>query len=179
MRHLHFNRATMPFMVGKTYRRADGEMVTCIKVTVVAGYECAQFDDGEETYSANVQHILDNCPEMLAYVEAVNKKTEPWNRSGWRYNRDADRGRCTGTAHDWSDNLNVWPEMHFAVGDIVEFTKLGFIHQPVGHRARVVALDEDGDAIVDSDLEIKPNCTTGWSDDIIRIVGFIKEKTDG
>lgn len=71
---------SLPFELGKTYKRRDGKEVTIIKVSNQRGYETVQGDDGDH-------------PE-----------------SGYRYNRDSDRGRCTGTAGDFSDPCNLLPE---------------------------------------------------------------------
>lgn len=67
---------SLPFELGKTYKRRDGKEVKIIKVSG----ECVQGDDGD-------------------YPE-----------SGYRYNRTDDRGRCTGTAGDFSDPKNLLPD---------------------------------------------------------------------
>lgn len=71
---------SLPFELGKTYKRRDGKDVTIIKVINHRGYETVQGDDGDHP------------------------------QSGYRYNRDTDRGRCTGTAGDFSDPCNLLPE---------------------------------------------------------------------
>jgi hypothetical protein len=73
-------KGSLPFELGKTYKRRDGKDVTIIAVSNQRGYETVQGDDG-------------------AYPG-----------SGFRYNRDNDRGRCTGTCGDFSDPRNLLPE---------------------------------------------------------------------
>jgi len=86
--HRHFQRVTKPFVVGNTYRTQGGKEVTCLELHDHPHYESARFDD----------------PVTDA--------------GGWRYNRDSDRGRVTGTDHSWSDPRNVIPE--FETGDDFE-----------------------------------------------------------
>jgi hypothetical protein len=71
---------SLPFELGKSYKRRDGKLVTIIEVINTRGYETVRGDDAES-------------PHL-----------------GCRYNRDSDRGRCTGTAGDFSDPHNLLPE---------------------------------------------------------------------
>jgi hypothetical protein len=72
---------SLPFELGKSYPRRDGKMVKIVKVNDQhKGYETVQGDDAE-------------APHL-----------------GARYNRDSDRGRSTGTAHDFSDPHNLLPD---------------------------------------------------------------------
>lgn len=80
---------TKPFEVGKAYQTHEGKTVTCVELSTTRGYECARFDDGETVPAPN----------------GVGTNT-----TGWRYNRDQDRGRCTGSAGDHSDPRCVIPE---------------------------------------------------------------------
>jgi hypothetical protein len=73
-------KGSLPFELGKTYKRRDGKDVKIIAVSTQRGYETVQGDDGASP------------------------------TSGFRYNRDNDRGRCTGTAGDYSDPRNLLPE---------------------------------------------------------------------
>ena len=75
-----------PFEVGKTYLTQEGKSVTIKAKTTVPGYECVQGDD------------LAKCPERGVFT---------WI---WRYNRESDRGRVTGSAFDMSDPRNLIPE---------------------------------------------------------------------
>jgi hypothetical protein len=71
---------TMPFELGKSYQTQEGKTVTIVAVDDTPGYECVQGDDPIE------------------------------EGGGWRYNRAGpDRGRVTGTAHDWSDPRDLIP----------------------------------------------------------------------
>lgn len=81
--------ATKPFEVGKAYQTNEGNTVTCVELSDRPGYECARFDDGETV------------PAPIG---------EGTVTTGWRYNRDSDRGRCTGSAMDHSDPRCVIPE---------------------------------------------------------------------
>lgn len=84
---------TRPFEVGSTYLRKDGKAVTCIR----ADRTIAQFSDYEENHYRCLA-------EYAAKGELEDiKKLGGWDdplRSGYRYNRDQDRGRCTGT--EWN-----------------------------------------------------------------------------
>jgi hypothetical protein len=82
---------TKPFEVGKSYLTNEGKTVVCIELTDLEHYECARFDDGE----------------TIEYELAGEKRIDT---TGWRYNRDEDRGRCTGTAFDHSDPRCVIPK---------------------------------------------------------------------
>jgi hypothetical protein len=73
-------KGSLPFELGKTYKRRDGKEVTIIAINNHRGYETVQGDDG-------------SCPT-----------------SGFRYNRANDRGRCTGSLGDYSDPRNLLPE---------------------------------------------------------------------
>jgi hypothetical protein len=72
-------QGSLPFELGKSYPRRDGKMVKIIAVNNTPYYETVQGDDGV------AGHL------------------------GFRYNRPGDRGRCTGTASDFSDPLNLLP----------------------------------------------------------------------
>lgn len=73
---------TKPFVVGRTYKTQAGDDVTITaESTRHPGYECVQGDD----------------------------RLTP--EGGWRYNRESDRGRCTGSAFDMSDPRNLVPEI--------------------------------------------------------------------
>lgn len=75
------DRPTKPFEVGKSYQRHDGIVVTC---TELQG-ECALFSD--------------------FWIDEHDGNPI---RLGWRYNRDSDRGRCTGSRAE--NYRNVIPE---------------------------------------------------------------------
>jgi hypothetical protein len=75
-------RLTKPFELGKTYLTQAGERVTIIAVNDTPGYETVQGDDP-----------LGGDP-----------------KGGWRYNRESDRGRVTGSTFDMSDPRNLIPE---------------------------------------------------------------------
>jgi hypothetical protein len=75
---------SLPFELGKSYPRRDGKMVKIIGINTQRGYETIQGDDAE--------------------ADAL----------GWRYNRDSDRGRCTGSLSD--DPHNLLPD--FAPGSL-------------------------------------------------------------
>lgn len=67
-------KKSLPFVVGGLYHRRDGVIVECIEVKEPhGGAAVALFSD----YWTQGETIL-----------------------GWRYNRDADRGRCTGSRFD-------------------------------------------------------------------------------
>lgn len=73
-------KPTKPFEVGKQYLTIAGKVVTCTHVhDKNRGYETAQFDDRAD------------------------------DLKGHRYNRDQDRGRCTGSPN--SSPRNVIPEL--------------------------------------------------------------------
>ena len=95
---------TKPLEVGKTYKRVDGKEVTCIKVTDLRGYECAQFDDYAETHARTMKDWEGN-ESALDYIKRFGGD-DP-ETSGYRYNRASDRGRCTGGK---LDNFAVIPE---------------------------------------------------------------------
>lgn len=98
---------TKPFVVGETYQRADGKTVTCIALSEdLKGYECAQFDDYEETHARTADKYK-NEEDVLDYIKRFGGD-DP-KASGFRYNRPNDRGRCTGSAFDFSDPFNVIP----------------------------------------------------------------------
>lgn len=78
-------KGSLPFELGKSYPRRDGKMVKIIAVNNCRGYETVQGDDGET-------------PEV-----------------GFRYNRESDRGRCTGTYGDFSDPRNLLPEFSLEI----------------------------------------------------------------
>lgn len=77
-----------PFELGKSYPRRDGKMVKIVALCGSKGYETVQGDDAE-------------APHL-----------------GARYNRAGDRGRCTGTNHDYSDPGNLLPEFEEGVEDV-------------------------------------------------------------
>jgi hypothetical protein len=83
--------ATKSFEVGKSYQTNDGDTVTCVELSDKPGYETARFDGGE--------------PQSYTLGGKTYK-----SMTGWRYNRDDDRGRVTGTAFDHSDPRCVIPE---------------------------------------------------------------------
>jgi hypothetical protein len=72
---------TEPFVLGETYKCLDGTEVTCIEI---GKYECVRFSDGETVMLDGEEHT-----------------------TGWRYNRDSDRGR--GTACRVDNPRNVIP----------------------------------------------------------------------
>jgi hypothetical protein len=76
-----------PFELGKSYPRRDGKMVKIVALCGSKGYETVQGDDAE-------------APHL-----------------GARYNRAGDRGRCTGTYHDFSDPGNLLPDFEAGVKD--------------------------------------------------------------
>ncbi len=86
-----------PFELGKTYRTQAGSWVKIIEINNTPGYETVRGDDHEPDWidDKGKAHTL-----------------------GWRYNREGknERGRCTGSAHDFSDPRNLIPEddMSFA-----------------------------------------------------------------
>lgn len=80
-------KGSKPFELGKSYMRRDGKMVKIIALCGSRGYETVQGDDAE-------------APHL-----------------GARYNRAGDRGRCTGTNHDFSDPGNLLPEFEEGVED--------------------------------------------------------------
>jgi hypothetical protein len=85
-----------PFEVGKMYKTQAGESVTIIETkNDLPGYECVRGCD----------HGTDN-PHYPRYEGATGR----WHTSGWRYNRESDRGRVTGSAFDMSDPRNLIPE---------------------------------------------------------------------
>ena len=94
---------TKPFEVGKLYKRVDGVSVICTQVTILKGYESAQFSDFVECFQRAQT-------EVTTLAEILNSTDPTWNdptRSGYRYNRAEDRGRCTGGP--WND-FAVIPE---------------------------------------------------------------------
>lgn len=82
-------KGSLPFELGKTYKRRDGRDVTIIEVNnEMKGYETVQGDDAESP------------------------------RLGWRYNRESCRGRCTGSlAIDPSNLLPEFPADHPTKGE--------------------------------------------------------------
>lgn len=78
-------RLTKPFELGKTYLTQAGQPVTIKAVSNTPGYECVQGDD-----------LSSWTPGVFKWV--------------WRYNRESDRGRVTGSAFDMSDPRNLIPE---------------------------------------------------------------------
>ena len=71
------------FQVGKSYRRADGLIVTIVARNELPSYKCAQGDDISETTGQGI----------------------------WRYNRASEKpGRVTGSPHDFSDPRNLLQE---------------------------------------------------------------------
>lgn len=91
--------ATKPFVIGQRYFTNDGRVVMCVDID----RECAQFDDAEiAPYSRGGYFHRDTG----AWIQ------QTWHEetTGWRYNRDADRGRSTGSAFDHSDPNCVIPE---------------------------------------------------------------------
>jgi hypothetical protein len=93
---------TKPFEVGKTYKRHDGVEVTCVEVKGTKGYETARFSDSTLRW-----YFTGGWPRRDGGSEPVK-----WHvaTTGWRYNRDEDRGRVTGTEFDHSDPRCVIPE---------------------------------------------------------------------
>lgn len=100
---------TKPFEVGKQYKRLDGKIVTCIKVNnELVHHSTAQFDDYQESHD----RVMAKYANDTGAMEFIMKDPE-WDnpkKSGHRYNRDQDRGRCTASPDD--DPLNVIPEPH-------------------------------------------------------------------
>lgn len=92
---------TKPFEIGKTYKRVDGTDVTCISLSYTRGYETAQFSDFAETHAR-----LGEVYAKKGITLSAKDMGEP-EKSGYRYNRASDRGRCTGG--EW-DGYCVIPE---------------------------------------------------------------------
>jgi hypothetical protein len=82
---------TKPFELGKTYLRHDGVPVRCIEIG--QGHsECVRFDDGDlRWYFTGGYKRRDGGFEPVKWHAST---------SGWRYNRDSDRGRVTATDFD-------------------------------------------------------------------------------
>lgn len=98
---------TKPFEVGKTYKRVDGVTVICTQVNNShRGYETAQFSDFVETHERAMSKYRDD-PATMAFIKKVDPDPENPTKSGYRYNRAEDRGRCTGS--EW-DGFAVIPE---------------------------------------------------------------------
>jgi hypothetical protein len=111
---------TKPFEVGKTYLRHDGVAVRCIEINERGS--CARFDDGDLRWHFTGGY--ERRAEVGGGYEPVK-----WHAStsGWRYNYDADRGRCTGT--DFDDPRSVVPEP--ADGSVRDVFYIK--HTPTGH----------------------------------------------
>jgi len=71
-----------PFELGQNYMTKNGERVTIMEVSDVRGYECVRGNDTSEESPTGI----------------------------WRYNREHDRGRVTGSPFDMSDQRNLTPE---------------------------------------------------------------------
>lgn len=91
--------ATKPFEVGKSYQTNEGKTVTCVELS----RECARFNDGTLRW----HHTGGWRNRHTGEMEPVK-----WHAAttGWRYNRESDRGRVTGTSFDHSDPRCVIPE---------------------------------------------------------------------
>ncbi len=74
------------FIVGKTYLTVEGKKVKIIAENTQYGphYTCVQGDDGETRVDENIFH------------KGVYEITEG-STLGWRYDREGDVGRCTGS----------------------------------------------------------------------------------
>lgn len=97
---------TKPFEKGKKYLTQEGKEVICIEVNDHKYYESARFNDGDGnglTWSFTGGYYHRHTHEWIPVVWRTHT-------TGWRYNRDSDRGRVTGSAHDFSDPRNVIPE---------------------------------------------------------------------
>lgn len=99
---MHPHGDTLPFELGKSYQTNEGKTVKCIELHDTPGYETARFDDGTLRW-----YHRGGWPRHDGTIEPVT-----WHvgTSGWRYNRDSDRGRVTGTEFDHSDPRCVIPE---------------------------------------------------------------------
>lgn len=91
---------TKPFEIGKAYKRHDGVEVRCIEIN--ARGDCARFSDGTLRW-----YFIGGWPRRDGTTEPVVWKV---GSTGWRYNRDEDRGRVTGSPFDHSDPRCVVPE---------------------------------------------------------------------
>lgn len=117
---------TKPFEVGKMYRRVDGVQVICTQVkNDLKGYETAQFSDFVESFERAMAPYWDD-QSTLDFM----KRCDPtgWNdptKSGHRYNRAEDRGRCTGSK--WN-GFAVIPEPRDAehVQELFDHLRLSF-----------------------------------------------------
>lgn len=84
------------FIVGKTYLTKEGKKVKIIAESIQPGVRgvCVQGDDGVTYVEEHWKH-----KGIYEIVEG--------NTLGWRYDREGDEGRCTGSAHDFSEPRNL------------------------------------------------------------------------
>ncbi len=116
---------TKPFEVGKMYKRVDGVSVICTQVNNTnKGYETAQFSDFVEIHERTMS-IIRKYESSLALAKQCDPDCEDSTKSGYRYNRHGDRGRCTGSP--W-DGYAVIPEPRDAehVHKLFEYLKRSF-----------------------------------------------------
>jgi hypothetical protein len=84
------------FHVGKTYLTQEGKRVKIIAESTVPGMRgaCVQGDDGVTRVEEHWKH--------KGIYEIIEGST-----AGWRYDREGDVGRVTGSPHDFSDVRNL------------------------------------------------------------------------
>lgn len=84
------------FIVGKTYLTKEGKPVKIIAESVQPGVRgaCVQGDDGVTRVEPHWKH-----KGIYEIIEG--------NMLGWRYDREGDVGRVTGSPHDFSDPRNL------------------------------------------------------------------------
>lgn len=94
---------TKRFELWKWYDRQDGKRVQVIEVRNDGWFDGVRCDDGAECEARYVPTAWELEAEALGDMPKRGS-------SGWRYNRDSDRGRATGSAFDFSDPFNLVPE---------------------------------------------------------------------